>query len=291
MVGYFPQNNTNTIANKQEVCGNTIPQSVDLLLNQFEPITLDEMDKVKLMNRIDTKFLISQEQLPCLLNKALSQYRIVEIDNLRALPYSSIYFDTQDSEMYTMHHNGKLNRYKIRMRTYLSSNTSFLEIKRKSNKGRTKKKRIKIANEQFQRVSLEKDGQDFIRERSPYNYNFLRPSLQNFFYRITLVDKDETERITVDFDLKFRSVGIQSYLDTNGLVIVEMKQDSTTNSHFRTYLNDMSVLPKGLSKYCLGMIMTDSRVKTNRLKKKIRYINKLTSQSTFLSFPKEKVFG
>lgn len=283
MVGYIPQNNSNTVDKKVVEKRSIIPESIDTLLNKFEPITLAEMDNVKLMNRIDTKFLISLDQLPYILSRAVEQYRIVEIDELRASPYSSIYFDTHDAEMYTMHHNGKLNRYKIRMRTYLSSNISFLEIKRKNNKGRTKKKRIKIPNEQFQRVSLENEGQLFINEVSPYSYERLRPSLQNFFYRITLVDKAETERITVDFDLKFRPVGAQSYTGTNNLVIIEMKQDSTAKSHFRTYLNELSILPKGMSKYCLGMILTDPRVKSNNLKKKIRYINRLTNSDLAIS--------
>lgn len=277
MVGYIPQNNTNTAENNRNSDNVSIRQSIDTILNKFEPITLAEMDKVKLMNRIDTKFLISIGQLPHILNKAVEQYRIVEIDGLRASPYSSIYFDTNDSEMYTMHHNGSLNRYKIRMRTYLSSGISFLEIKRKNNKGRTSKKRVKIPNEQFQRVSLESEEKAFITEKSPYQYEGLRPSLQNFFYRMTLVDKAETERVTIDIDLQFRPVGAESYTQTNNLVIIEMKQDSTAKSHFRAYLNELSILPKGMSKYCLGMILTDPCVKSNQFKKKIRYINKLTN--------------
>ena len=45
-----------------------------------------------------------------------------------------------------MHQNKKLNRYKIRQREYLISDISFFEIKFKSNKGRTIKKRIKTKN-------------------------------------------------------------------------------------------------------------------------------------------------
>ncbi len=275
MVGYIPQNNTNTAKGKQEKY--TSRQLINTILKKFEPITLAQMDKVKLMNRIDTKFLISLEQLPFILDMAVEHYRVVEIDELRASPYSSIYFDTEDARMYTMHHNGKMNRYKIRMRSYLSSGITFLEIKRKNNKGRTSKKRTRIENEQFQQIALEPESQAFINENSPYPYKSLKPGLQNFFYRITLVDKGKTERVTIDIDLKFRQVGAESYINTNDLVIIEMKQDSTNNSHFRNYLNELSVLPKGMSKYCLGMILTDPRVKSNLFKKKIRYINKLTN--------------
>ena len=33
------------------------------ILNGFQPITLEEMDRVKLMNRTDTKFAFTYEQL------------------------------------------------------------------------------------------------------------------------------------------------------------------------------------------------------------------------------------
>lgn len=41
--------------------------------------------------------------------------------------------------MYRMHHCGKKVREKIRVRTYLDTNDTFLEIKNKNNHGRTKK--------------------------------------------------------------------------------------------------------------------------------------------------------
>lgn len=288
MVGYTPQNSTNIHTNKpvrqeknkkMSVETTELPDFLQELFLRFDPITLEEMDKVKLMNRVDTKFLICADVLPTLLQKAVDHYRIVEIDGLRASPYSSIYFDTEDAQMYTMHHNGKLNRYKVRMRTYVSSGDSYLEVKKKNNKGRTSKKRIRITNEQFQDVALDEAAQTFIQEKSPYNYSVLRPSLQNFFYRITLVDKNETERVTMDVGLRFRKVGIEKYTMVDNLVIVEMKQDGAARSYFRQYLNELSILPKGMSKYCLGMILTDEDIKTNRFKKKIRYINKLTKNN------------
>lgn len=290
MVGYTPQNNTNIHTKRplrqsvevQKEQGEDLYQSLEDIFQLFDPISLEEMDKVKLMNRIDTKFLVCSDIIPTLLHKAVEHYRIVEIDGLRASPYSSIYFDTEDSEMYVMHHNGKLNRHKIRMRTYVNSGDSYLEIKKKNNKGRTSKKRIRIGQEQFQNISLDESAQLFIREKSPYDYSVLRPCLQNFFHRITLVDKNETERVTMDIGLKFRQVGDEEYIGVNGLVIIEMKQDGAARSHFRQYLNELSVLPKGMSKYCLGMILTNPELKNNNFKKKIRYINKIAKSNLII---------
>jgi hypothetical protein len=42
-----------------------------------------------------------------------------------------LYFDTDSKRFYHDHHNGKVKRTKIRMRNYVESNLTFLEIKKK----------------------------------------------------------------------------------------------------------------------------------------------------------------
>lgn len=251
-------------------------KNISEILSKFDPISLEEMDKVKLMNRIDTKFMVPLDKLEYLLQKATENYRVVEISGHRTLPYSSIYFDTEDYHMYTIHHNGKLNRQKIRMRSYLSSGVSFLEIKTKNNKRRTKKKRIQIDSRKFEHILLEEAEKDLITSKTPFNPDELSPSLQNFFSRITLVDKKETERVTLDINLQYRLVNSSECVHVKNLVIVELKQDGNNTSYFKEWLLDLSVLPKGMSKYCLGMVLTHDNIKTNRFKQKLRYINKLT---------------
>lgn len=246
------------------------------LLSTYDAISLGEMDSVKLMNRIDTKFLISASQLTDLLTKAIEYYRVVEINGDRVTPYTTIYYDTTDAEMYTMHHNGKLNRFKIRTRSYINSGLAFLEIKRKNNKGRTSKKRIKIENELFHTMAFQDKEQDFIGSITPYQVSGLEPQLQNYFQRITLVDKALTERVTIDFGLEFDKVGTGFHKSVDGLVIVEMKQDGACNSHFRKFLNELRVIPGSMSKYCLGMVLLNPDLKNNRFKKKIRKITKIT---------------
>lgn len=249
------------------------------ITQKFEPISLKEMDAVNLMNRVDTKFLINIKQLHILLNKAIEHYRIVEIEGKRIPHYSSIYFDTKDTEMYRMHHNGKLNRYKIRMRSYVDSGISFLEVKNKNNKGRTSKKRIQINEEDFQLLRLNEPEQDFLHSRTPFQSSELKPVIQNFFERITLVDKNKTERVTIDLGLIYKDIDTGSSKNVDDLVIVEMKQDGASKSFFRQYLNDLRVLPGSMSKYCLGMVLLNSDIKTNSFKTKIRKINKIIEKS------------
>jgi hypothetical protein len=248
-------------------------------LAQYDPISLKEMDKVQLMNRVDTKFLIGLHQLSFILEKAIEHYRVVEIDGERVSPYSSIYFDTDKAEMYTMHHNGKLTRCKVRMRSYVNSGDSFLEIKRKNNKGLTTKERIKIDSAHFDSMHFCNEQMSFIKDSTPYTSSDLKAHIQNFFQRITLVDKNETERVTLDIGLSYRDFATDVCKSVDGLVIVEMKQDGACKSHFRTYLTELHVLPGSISKYCLGMVLTKPELKSNRFKNKLRKINKITANN------------
>lgn len=100
-------------------------QEVLSKLNQFNPITLQEMDGVKLMDRTDTKFTFNIQQLPEILEEAKEYYRILEVESNRISRYKTLYFDTEDFDLYNEHHSGKLNRYKIRHRTYVESNLGF----------------------------------------------------------------------------------------------------------------------------------------------------------------------
>ena len=87
------------------------------------------------MKRTDTKFVVSKKMLPVLLETLKEKYRVLEIDNNRVMTYNSLYFDTKDQKFYREHHNGKINRLKVRMRKYVESELFFLEIKQKDHKG------------------------------------------------------------------------------------------------------------------------------------------------------------
>ena len=116
------------------------------ILNKYDSITLDEMRGIKLMNRIDTKFVTTVPKLKQLLELAKDDYYVQESDSLRIAPYYTLYFDTADCAMYNRHETGQLDRQKIRIRSYVSAGLSFLEVKTKNNHGRTKKKRVAMEN-------------------------------------------------------------------------------------------------------------------------------------------------
>ena len=113
---------------------------MDQILQQFDPITLEEMSGIRLMNRIDTKFVTTLPVLMQLLQMAQGEYRVQEIGQERNMRYDTTYFDTLDFNMFHVHQTGHTGRQKLRFRTYVSSNLQFMEVKTKNNHGRTKKR-------------------------------------------------------------------------------------------------------------------------------------------------------
>jgi len=244
--------------------------------SEMKTITLSEMNNIRLMNRIDTKYMILEDLLPDLLEEIKNDYRVQVVNNLPVNRYKTTYFDTSDIDMYTIHHDNKLEREKIRTRTYVESALSFLEIKRKSNKGRTSKERMIIGNDDFTNYSNNSDAVKFVCKNSNWGDKELLPQITSRFDRVTLVNNEKTERLTIDGNLVFTNLQTGLEKEMTGLIIIELKQDGSYPSLFRNLLIKNKVLPNGFSKYCLGMIETNPEAKQNRFKSKIRYINKLT---------------
>lgn len=241
----------------------------------MRPIALEEMDGIKLMNRIDTKFILPYPALAALLNEAAASYRVLSIEGERISDYSTLYFDTADIAMYRIHQHGKLVRQKIRTRTYLNSDESFLEIKNKNNRGRTKKKRIVIPREQVTDFSTNPEAQRFMEERSNYHIEELSPTLYTRFRRITLVSDGYTERLTIDTALSFENLITGHQSDFAELVIVEIKQNGLYPSEFREILRRHHIHPFRISKYCLGTATTNPVAPVHRIRWKVRHIEKL----------------
>ena len=245
------------------------------ILQRMTPISLEEIQTVKLMNRIDSKYLLNKEQLELLMPHAEHDFLVQTINGQQLAPYKTLYFDTENVAMYTMHHNRKLNRQKLRTRCYRSSQTTSCEIKNKLNTGRTKKLRVPIRPDQYNRIFEDAAVVDFIRQNLRFDLDSLLPHVENEFTRITLVNKERTERITIDGDIRFVNHHTGLKADISELVIIEVKQDGHQASPFKKLLHELNIKPKRISKYCLGTLLTNPDVKRNRFKAKIRYINKL----------------
>lgn len=252
--------------------------NVDSILARMTPITLQQMKDIRLMDRLDFKFIAPVSFLPDLLEGMESDFMVQEINNKRIAPYATQYFDTSDIGFFVMHQNGKLARQKIRIRSYLDSGISFLEVKNKNNKGRTKKHRIPFDVQRVDSIDDLNEKKDFLTNYSLFDVDSLVPMLENSFRRITLVNNKKTERITIDTNLSFSNFMTHRKEQLDPFMILELKQDGCVHSHFRDVVSNLNIKQSSFSKYCIGTVLTNSEVKYNRFKKKLIKLDKLINQ-------------
>ena len=246
------------------------------LLSAWRPITLEEMDSIKLMNRIDTKFFTNEATLVDILADAdRCGYRVLDVAGDRISPYVSVYFDTADLKCFFDHRNRHLVRQKVRTRSYVKQGKTFLEIKRKNNKGRTNKKRIAIDPGCMTDFSGDEAAVAYLAGHSWFTVDRLSPVLETAFRRITLVNAEKTERLTIDVELAFRNFRTGREASLLDSVIIELKQDGRASSPMKGILLDHRVKPFRVSKYCVAVTLTDPAARSGRFKTKVRRMEKV----------------
>lgn len=231
-------------------------------IQSFNRVALADLDQVKLMDRIDHKYCLHRHILPVVLDSLKSHYSVLEIDSETIFPYNNTYFDTLDDQMYLSHHNGSGKRFKIRVRQYVQSKDNFLEVKLKNNKGWTKKERIERVN--FDSI-FGSEEIEFLQKTSPFQGSQLYPKIKSNFKRITLVNNQLTERVTIDLYPGFENQCKTIVLEN--LVIIEIKQNKSKDITLITeVLKENKIQCQGFSKYCIGRSLLDENIKKNNFK-------------------------
>ena len=247
---------------------------IDGLIERFEAVNLQELDKARLLNRVDTKFLLCEGSMHAVLADMAPQYDALSIEDKRFSRYHTVYFDTPDFALYNQHHNDRANRYKVRCRKYVETGISFLEVKQKTNKRRTVKNRLEIPElpTRFNSSSMA-----FLDYHYPMQTHILEPVIWNRFRRATLVSKCRSERATIDLDLTYGWGVKEGCLTSVG--IVEVKQAKfNPDSPLVHRLRAEGVRPMGFSKYCAAMMEIYPYLKRNRFKRRSLLIDHLQHQ-------------
>lgn len=249
----------------------TSQSPIEKALNSYPSYGLKDLDKAALMDRVDSKFLIPTAILPQVLQRIEHHYAVLEIAEQRIFHYANTYYDTADYRFYHDHHNGKINRYKVRLRTYTDTATSFLEVKFKNNKKRTIKKRIQVTEplESFSSEAL-----TFLEQQGLNNGKQLKAVQQGNYQRISLANESDAERLTIDSNLYFSEKPVNNIVHLNNYVIAELKQSKLSrNSPFFEVMRDLGLRPTSFSKYCMGLYLCGSSTrKHNNFKKIARQI-------------------
>lgn len=248
----------------------------------FDSHGLKDLDKASLMNRVDTKFVVPVQCLQEMLSRLKDEFSILEIGDKRCFHYHSVYYDTPDYLFYNMHRTGRKNRFKVRVRNYVDSDISFLEVKFKNNKGRTDKNRIKLREEINGGLTVH---QEFLDKHQVPNITSLVPALDNQYHRIALASEERAERLTIDLNISNQPLPAwREPLQHSEFAILELKQARMDRSSpFFAVAKDLRLRPGGFSKYCMGLALAGDQdsVKFNRFKPIIHRLKRTCTINTF----------
>ena len=222
------------------------------------PIDLASVDAAAaLQTRTDRKYLLDEEQLGQLIVRLAGQANVLEIDGRRTFRYRSVYFDTPEYDSYLGAARRRPDRFKVRTRTYVDTDTTWLEVKRRDRRGRTVKHRVAAASA----TDLGADDRSFIASFDTLAdvAGRLVPTLTTSYERTTLVVGPT--RVTIDRDVHGtaadgREVAI-------GGVIVETKSDRPGGSVDRV-LWALGVRPVTISKYATELAALHPELPSNK---------------------------
>ncbi len=242
-----------------------------VFLNAMKTVSLVELDSVALLNRIDNKYVLSSSQLEYVLDSIQQHYKVLQIGNDKIFTYENNYFDTKDLQFYYDHHNGYANRMKVRSRKYVETDTSFFEIKRKEHIDRTAKTREKVN----QIISaIDANQKEIVQSLSRKPITDLQLVLNNKFQRITFVNNEQTERMTLDFNIHF-SDGNQ-HKDFSHFYVLEIKQSKSNGRSIVTeILKKNNIREQNFSKYIFGVISLKDNIRMNNFLPLLKKINQL----------------
>lgn len=240
-------------------------------IETLPPIGLDELtERAALMSRTDRKYLVPSRLVDDLV-RALADtlddgLQVLQIDGRRDFGYRSTYLDTARLESYRGAATGRRRRFKVRVRDYLDTGTSYLEVKTRGARGVAVKERVCRPAGTVERMpALSPEELDFLASRlawsGPVGQEALRslaPALLTSYRRTTLLVADEGARVTLDHGLSWSLPACSASrhaASLGDLVVVETKSGSRPGRADRL-LWAAGARPVRLSKYATGLALT-----------------------------------
>lgn len=223
---------------------------------QFAAISLADLNaKAEMLTRLNNKYVVSKQVLAELAPALSAHFDILEIDGKRSFHYRTQYFDTPTMCSFRHHVQGRRLRSKVRTRHYLDADICFVEVKLKSLRKVTVKKRLPHDPDDLGRLT--DPAMSFVEDAHLARYQRgslapYTPVMQMQYERMTLVARSGGERPTIDQGLGFWN----EY--TNEEIAQEMVVIETKSSFGRgtadTILRGAGYHPVGsCSKYCIGL--------------------------------------
>ena len=232
-------------------CGGTKPW----LVAPFRPISLAKLDDGSAMlERLDNKYVVGQPALQHAIAPLSEHFDILEIEGRRAFTYETCYFDDARYSSYFDHHQGRRQRYKVRVRKYTDTQACFVEVKLKDKRGITVKKRLDHPMDKYGAL----DDRAMLHIQSAYGQLYgrdfeleLKPVLEIRYQRVTLAAKNGGERMTIDSGLVFSGLN-RTHPIKDSIYIIETKS-ANGNGIADKIMRGLHQHPTShCSKYCIG---------------------------------------
>lgn len=240
------------------------------ILRSFTKMGLHEFGDDRFAERKDRKFPVSIYEVSKVLSGLEKRYSLICPKGNEISTIESKYFDTVNFDFFRQHHRGRSVRRKVRIRRYVETDTSFLEIKRKNVKGRTLKQRISLVSA---KPVLDNRSKQFLKAQGVSETGAIHPVLKIVYDRLSFLSEDQDERFSVDFNVRFYDG--QRKGDFGKLAIFEVKQSKIETTPIIRALRKNRISEGSISKYCLSLCQVNPELKANRFKPVLRNLQAL----------------
>jgi hypothetical protein len=240
------------------------------LVADLDATDLAELERTaSLQTRFDRKYLLSDERSADLLRSVGPDVAVLRIDGASALHhYETRYFDTAGHESYLGTARRRRKRFKVRIRTYTDSGLCMLEVKCKGGRGETVK--VRMSHPSGSRTHLDDVAAQFVDTTigRPGLAAQLHPVLTTSFHRMTLLDRRDGSRATLDHQLTW-TTPVGSAISLERHMILETKSVGAATDADR-WLWRHGSRPITFSKFCIGMALQDPELPANKWNRTLR---------------------
>ncbi|MGZ8770855.1 MAG: polyphosphate polymerase domain-containing protein [Aeromicrobium sp.] len=237
-------------------------------VDHLRSVPLDELGSLAaLQTRYDRKYLVPTADIAEIL-ATIADVRVLEVEGRRTFRYRSVYFDTPHLTLFLMSARGRPRRAKVRTRSYLDTNHTFLEVKVRDGRGRTVKHRYPFVGSD--RRPLDREARRSVAGALGEAADCrLSPVLVTTFDRTTLLLADGS-RATIDQRLRLETTeGVAIELDGS---VVETKSSGPPTPLDRL-LWSAHHRPIRFSKYGTGLAALDHGLPSNRWARILRTLD------------------
>lgn len=241
------------------------------IVAELPPIGLADLGSAALLDRVDAKFIVPRALLGEFLSRCAQSYHALELNGHRQGRYQTTYFDSPDLSMYRAHLTGRAVRRKLRARSYLDTAATFLEIKARDNRGRTRKSRVAVHGNHGNAIdSLTELPEELT---NGLVHSALVPVLNTNFTRVALVDTARSERMTIDTGITFESDTVCRVFPS--MSCIEIKQAHRGYSPALAALSALGQRPAQFSKYCVAVACLVPGIPTHRFKPALKQLHRI----------------